>query len=268
MLVRKPAVSPELERVAAPMHGKSGSGVDLPRQPQDANNNFIHSNLPGISAKTDAESNGNTQNQSGESGRNMNRQVMVQSDQAAALQTEDTPLIFSLNQDTTSGLVRPGHETTTSLALHLPSGLTVPHEEIINQVVDRFTFNRRLESGTVTLKLHPAELGELRMELKVEQDNIKAHITTQNPQVQDILDRNLPRLREALAQQGMNLEHMQVTVAADDGSNNQFFQENFSRQQFQRPSRPASDQVTFSLHEEEEEEDRRLNEEQNLSVLI
>ena len=271
VLTRQPvltAVAPELEQVAAPPgHGKSGSGVDIPKQPQDTNNNFIHSNLPGVSAKNDTA--GNTQQQTGDSEKNSGGESLAQTGQPTVLPTgQDTPLIFSLHQDTTTGLVRPDQQTTTSLVLHLPSGLEVPHNEIVNQVVDHFTLNRRLESGSITLRLHPAELGELRMEIKVEQDNIKAHITTQNPQVQDILDRNLPRLREALAQQGMNLEHMQVTVTADDGGNNQLFQEHFGQQQFQRPSHSNGDNLSFSLHEEEEPVEKRRNEEQNLSVLV
>jgi flagellar hook-length control protein FliK len=263
-------VSPELEQVAAPIHGKSGSGVEIPRQPQDINSNFIHSNLPGVSTKTTTDTNTSSQQQTGQEGQQPAQDsASANGPQSSVMQTgQETPPVFSLDQAGSSGLIRPGQETTTSLTLHLPSGTEVPHSRIVDQVVDRFTVNRKLETGTITLRLHPAELGELRMEIKVEQDNIKAHITTQNPQVQDILDRNLPRLREALAQQGMNLEHMQVTVAADDDSNNQLFQEHFGQQQFQRPSQSSNDHITFSLHEEDEEKERRLDGEQNLSVLI
>ncbi|HHD64236.1 MAG TPA: flagellar hook-length control protein FliK, partial [Desulfobulbaceae bacterium] len=216
VLLREPVlttVSPELEQVAAPAHGKSGSGVEVPRQPQDINSNFIHSNLPGVSTKTNTDTNTGSQQQAGQDGQPLAQDsASANGPQSPVMQTgQETPPVFSPDQAGSSGLIRSGQETTTSLSLHLPSGIEIPHSRIVDQVVDRFTLNRKLETGTITLRLHPAELGELRMEIKVEQDNIKAHITTQNPQVQDILDRNLPRLREALAQQGMNLEHMQVT---------------------------------------------------------
>ncbi len=46
------------------------------------------------------------------------------------------------------------------------------------------------------------------MEIKVEQDNIKAHIIAQNPQAQEMIDRHPPRLREALELQGLNLQQI------------------------------------------------------------
>ena len=262
-------VSPEVEKIATPAQAKHGSGIDFPSQPRDANSNYIHSNLPGVNVKTEGESNSNknAQQQNGEGQKNMARETLTQAEHAAAAKSgHDTPLIFSLDQERAPGLMPQG--LTNSTSLKLPSGTEVPHSQIINQVIDRFTLNRTLESGNITLKLHPAELGELRMEIRVEQDNIKAHITTQNPQVQEILDRHLPRLREALEQQGLNLEQMTVTVGADDGSNSQLFQEHFGSRQPQRSPRSNSDQVAFSLDQESLNEEEIADGQQNLSVLI
>ena len=263
-------VSPEVEKVAAPAQAKHGSGIDFPSQPRDANSNYIHSNLPGVNVKTESESsNKNAQQQNGEGQKNMAKDAIAQAENVAGAKPgQDTPLIFSLDQDRAQSLMSQGQTATSSLMLKLPSGTEVPHSQIINQVIDRFTLNRTLESGNITLKLHPAELGELRMEIKVEQDNIKAHITTQNPQVQEILDRHLPRLREALEQQGLNLEQMTVTVGADDGSNSQLFQEHFGSRQPGRSPQSNSDQVAFSLDEEALNEEKIVDGQQNLSVLI
>jgi len=262
-------VSPEVEKIATPAQAKHGSGIDFPSQPRDANSNYIHSNLPGVNVKTEGESNSNknAQQQNGEGQKNMARETLTQAEHAAAAKPgQDTPLIFSMDQERAPGLMPQG--LTNSTSLKLPSGTEVPHSRIINQVIDRFTLNRTLESGNITLKLHPAELGELRMEIRVEQDNIKAHITTQNPQVQEILNHHLPRLREALEQQGQNLEQMTVTVGADDGSNSQLFQEHFGSQQPQRSPRSNSDQVAFSLDQESLNEEEIADGQQNLSVLI
>ena len=261
-------VSPEVEKVAAPAQKKHGSGIDFPSQPRDANSNYIHSNLPGVNVKAESESsNTNAQQQNGEGRKNTAKGTVSQAEHAAAKSSQDTPLIFSLDQERASGLMSQGQTHSTSLMLKLPSGTEVPQNQVMNQVIDRFTLNRTLESGNITLKLYPEELGELRMEIKVEQDNIKAHITTQNPQVQEILDRHLPRLREALEQQGLNLEQMTVTVDKDDGSNSQLFQEHFGSRQSGRSPRP-SDQAAFSLDQEAPGEAETIDGKQNLSVLI
>ncbi len=142
-------------------------------------------------------------------------------------QEKDPGLIFTLSQS--NGEAVSSSQTTDpapASGVKLPSGIMVPENHIVGQVVERFSMNQRLETGTVTLRLHPQELGELRMEIKVEQDNIKAHITTQNPQVQEILEKNIPRLRAVLEQQGMNLEQMEVSIAASDQNDSMPFQEN------------------------------------------
>jgi flagellar hook-length control protein FliK len=131
---------------------------------------------------------------------------------------------------------------TESAMLRLPSGLFVPHGTVIDQVIAHFSTNSRLESGSVSLQLHPRELGALRLEIKVEQDNIKAHITVQNPQAQELIDRHLPRLREALEQQGLHLQQVEVTVATEDNTNGRRFQGN--PQQDQAAGRSLRNRLT------------------------
>ncbi len=262
--------SAEFTELAAPSRAKSGSGIQLPSQRQDANSNFIHSNLPSVGSKTDGNENKGMQQQNDSGQKTMPQEILAHVEQATTAKAgQETPLVFSLQQESTSVTSPQSQAAATSPMLRLPSGTEVPHNQIVNQVIDRFTLNRTLESGSITMKLHPQELGELRMEIKIEQDNIKAHITTQNPQVQEILDRHLPRLREALEAQGLNLEQMQVSVASDSNSNTQQFQEHFNRQQTARPQRTNDNDISFSLEEEiAAEEQNSSGNHQNLSVHI
>jgi flagellar hook-length control protein FliK len=266
--------TPEVARATTSRLGRSSSGIDInANQRQDANSQFIHSNLPGFTAKTDAEGNSNTsQQQTGNGQTNLTGDNMAQAEQAVTAKAgSDTPLIFSLDQVRAPGLAQQSQSTSASQMLRLPSGTEVPHAQIVDQVIDRFTMNRTLKSGAIALRLHPAELGELRMEIKVEQDNIKAHITTQNPQVQEILDRHLPKLRAALEQQGLHLDQMEVTVGADD-SNSQLFQEHFNQQQAKPSLRSNKDQAVFSLDTagdvDEDENENTSEQQQNLNVLV
>ena len=253
----------------APAHGTPGTGLEAPATHQDANSSYIHSNLPGVTTKTDSDTAAGNKQQAGQGDQGAAKNSMQTQDlQMETNQNgQDVPLVFSLDQAGAHSDRVAGQGNAGSLSLHLPSGIEIPHSQIVDQVTGHFAVNRNLESGAVTIRLHPAELGELRMEIKVEQDNIKAHITAQNPQVQDILDRNLPRLREALQQQGMNLEHMQVSVATD-GGNSQLFQEQFNQRQFENPGRSNRTRVSFSLPEEDQDGPLPVDPEQNLSVHI
>jgi len=164
---------------------------------------------------------------------------------APAVGQETPPLTFT-HQPITGP--QTSNSATPASSFQLPSGLIVPEGTVVDQMIAHFSVNRQIESGTVNLRLSPQELGELRLEIKVEQDNIKAHFIAQSPQAQEMLDRHLPRLREALQQQGLHLQQVEVTIAAHDHTGNERFRENGAWQQ-PNPSahRTASDQPAFAL---------------------
>jgi len=262
-------VTPEVAEQVTPGRGTSGATLEGAHQPRDTNSNYIHSNLPGISTTVkEANDKAGGFQQDGQPLNQNSAESTPQGQSANALPGQDTPLIFSLDQAGVQAGMQSGQQISQAATLRLPSGTEVPHSQIANQVNDHFSMGRNLESGSVVLRLHPAELGELRMEIKVEQDNIKAHITTHNPQVQDILDRNIPRLREVLEQQGMNLEHMQVSVAADQQGSDQLFQEQFDQQQFGGNFRRGSNHIEFAMSEDEAEIPIHATDDQQLSVHV
>ncbi len=251
--------APEIgDMMAETRPASSGNVVALTGQRQDAATSFMQSHLPTGVIETLGQED-HTQF-TGENSRDEQaslyaRQEGVQTGHGAA--NGETPLIFSLDQ---SGALAP--HTSSSLAgptapsLHLSNGVEIPASHIINQVAGHFSGQRHLESGTVNLRLHPAELGELRMEIKVEQDNIRAHIVAQNPQVQELLEHHLPRLRQALNQQGLNLEQMQVTLATDDRAS-QFSHERDRREPFHQPAPQRPARPILGITEETQEEQSR-----------
>ena len=144
------------------------------------------------------------------------------------LAPDEQPLFFA-HQREAAAPTAAGAAGGESAGLRLPSGLIVPDSTVMDQMLTHLSLQRRLASSTVHLRLNPQELGELRMEIKVEQDNIKAHIIAQNPQAQEMIDRHLPRLREALEQQGLHLQQVSVTLAGGDHTDSQRFHDNFNR---------------------------------------
>lgn len=119
-------------------------------------------------------------------------------------------------------------ETGAGPALRLPSGAFVPESHLLHQVVERLSLRNQGDRSQMTLRLHPEELGELRLELVMEKGVLKAQIQAQNPQVQEVLERNLFRLRDALEQQGLTLEQFDVSLGARQQGESS---EQFARQQ-------------------------------------
>lgn len=63
---------------------------------------------------------------------------------------------------------------------------------------------------SVALRLHPAELGSLMMQMKVEDGAAQLSIQSGNAQVRQALEQALPQLRDALANQGIDLGQTHV----------------------------------------------------------
>lgn len=255
--------------------GSTGDG-----QPIDIENNYIRANLPNKTASnTSEEGSGQSQNTPFQAkqeetvvpkgptteGLTTTEQIILQKG-VTNPGPESQPLVFAHHrfgeQNALSGT------TSASTSFSLPSGSTVPETTVVDQMIAHFSMNRRLETGTVNLKLYPQELGELRMEIKVTQDNVKAHIIAQNPQAQEMIDRHLPRLREALEQQGLHLQQVEVTLAAQDNATDGRFQESNAWQQpSSSPQRTVADQPVFTLETEESADDDN-SVSSTLSVLV
>lgn len=72
----------------------------------------------------------------------------------------------------------------------------------------QFLLNRKLD--TVEIRLDPPELGNLQIKLHLNQDQAQVGIVVQNSHARELLEQTLPRLREMLAQQGIQLGQTQV----------------------------------------------------------
>ncbi len=100
--------------------------------------------------------------------------------------------------------------TPTSPQLNL-----IRDQEVINQIVERFNLHSRQQTSRLSLQLHPAELGELKIDLIVKGDALKANIYTQTQRAGEIIDRNLSRLREILQDQGISVDELVVSFKSE-----------------------------------------------------
>ncbi|MGL4679061.1 MAG: flagellar hook-length control protein FliK, partial [Plesiomonas shigelloides] len=92
-----------------------------------------------------------------------------------------------------------------------PTPLPLRHPEQSAQALQeqvQFLLNRKLD--TVEIRLDPPELGNLQIKLHLNQDQAQVGIVVQNSHARELLEQTLPRLREMLAQQGIQLGQTQV----------------------------------------------------------
>jgi len=98
------------------------------------------------------------------------------------------------------------------------AGSGIFENRIIDQVIQQVSIRSNPKQSSISIRLHPEELGHLKMELVVNNETIKAHIHVQTQQVQDILEKNMARLREGFEQQGLVLDEIQVSVNSESKS--------------------------------------------------
>lgn len=112
---------------------------------------------------------------------------------------------------------------TATIATSQASTLLSPQfteDSIVNQVVQKFRVNRIVNDSKLTLKLHPAELGDLKIDIQVKDNTVHASIVARSVTVQEIIEKHTPRLREILQEQGLTLD--KLTIRVEDDSAKQF----------------------------------------------
>ncbi len=90
----------------------------------------------------------------------------------------------------------------------LPLQLT---KELANeQVAEKVQMMMSKNLKNLDIRLDPPELGRMQIRMTMNNDLANVHFTVSNPQARDLIEQTLPRLREMLAQQGMQLADSSV----------------------------------------------------------
>ncbi|PKG39852.1 flagellar hook-length control protein FliK [Psychromonas sp. Urea-02u-13] len=105
-----------------------------------------------------------------------------------------------------------------STALQQPLELQAKHASAM--VGERILMMLSQGKQEVTIRLDPSELGTMHIKLQVQQDQLQVAIQTQVGQSREIIEQNLPRLREQLAQQGINLAEASVEQQSNQQQSN------------------------------------------------
>jgi flagellar hook-length control protein FliK len=98
--------------------------------------------------------------------------------------------------------------------------------------------------GQVRLRLHPPELGSLQMSLRIEGNTVFAEMKVETTAARDALMKNLPVLKDRLAEQGMQVQNFDVQTDSNfDGGNSQGGSFSTNSQGSQSGNDPSSDRA-------------------------
>jgi flagellar hook-length control protein FliK len=102
-----------------------------------------------------------------------------------------------------------------NLAMSVPPG----HPGWAGEMTQKVAWIARDGGHTAHIRLDPPELGSLTVKISVDSDsNTQVSFVAATPQARDLLEGQMARLREMLAQQGMDLSRADVDVSQQDTS--------------------------------------------------
>ena len=136
-------------------------------------------------------------------------------------QGTDTLSEFYINAVSTKQKAEP--ETNFTSTLSQINNSTKPFESLGSDTADNIVQKAKLfmEGGKseIKLQLNPPELGILKLEMAVENDNLEVKITVERSAVKDIIEKDIPRLRELISNADIDVGKLDVSLQENEGEN-------------------------------------------------
>ncbi len=154
-----------------------------------------------IEEVSDSSTNTNSQNQNYTSAQDEVIKLQIQNSD-----TENTtPITFTFDKTTVkniSAVNKPIQLEGMAKELNV--------NDILNQIGSKFEQLKDGSTTKITMTLRPNDLGRVTIELLSNANGISTNIIAQNSQVKELLDKNIDILKQQLAQQGINVQNVQV----------------------------------------------------------
>ncbi|MCP4343727.1 MAG: hypothetical protein GY799_33855 [Desulfobulbaceae bacterium] len=204
-----------------------------------------------INVQNSADNNQNSQgNQKGDELSQQTTNPTSQSGAPSAAEPTNTfSQVSAIVQEATS---QPVHEPAKPIML--PSGTLVYEDEVIQQLSQKFQISSKQMDSRINLKLHPAELGELKIDLSLKEGSIRANVVAQSQQTLEILEKNIPKLKTLLESQGFTVDEISVTAESESvGEFDLFDRQLFSHNDYTPTPHKESrdDEAIFTLDDSE-----------------
>lgn len=101
--------------------------------------------------------------------------------------------------------------------------------DLLHQVINKIRISHQMRDSKVTMKLHPAELGNLKINIQLKEGVISANVVAQSQQVQDVLERNMHRLRTLMEEQGLKISEITIELDNDPTDGRNLFQDHLAQ---------------------------------------
>tara|TARA_R100000005_G_scaffold84289_2_gene52358 strand:+ start:11069 stop:12397 length:1329 start_codon:yes stop_codon:yes gene_type:complete len=106
-----------------------------------------------------------------------------------------------------------------------PAQLAMTHApqdpEFTGELANRLQVFARNGGHEATLQLHPADLGRLQVSISTDGDQARVLFVADSAAARDAIEQSLPRLREMLAQSGLQLAHSDVSSQSQGSGDSQ-----------------------------------------------
>lgn len=110
-------------------------------------------------------------------------------------------------------------------------------ETILPQVIRGVASLVRAGGAEMRIQLQPADLGEIELRVRTAEAMVRGEMMVQNPEVKQLLEQHMDRLRAALAEEGLELQGFNVNV----GDQSRFAREGEDQQERDRRQQGAND---------------------------
>ena len=91
---------------------------------------------------------------------------------------------------------------------------TATADQIMEQVSDSLRMTMKEDVTEMEMQLHPASLGNVRVQVAAKDGVITASFTTENQQVKEVLEAQIIQLKDQMNEQGIKIEAVEVTVSS------------------------------------------------------
>lgn len=135
-----------------------------------------------------------------------NKAEIVTADLTKTVQTVSAPLSNTLASDLSKA---PAESLSTQHEVFTPVGKKQWGAEFSQRV--SLMVNNAQQQQVAELRLNPAHLGPVSVRLQLDDDKASISFVTHQPAVKEAIESSLPKLREQLEQQGLELAHADVS---------------------------------------------------------
>ncbi|NUZ09562.1 flagellar hook-length control protein FliK [Pseudoalteromonas sp. McH1-7] len=102
-------------------------------------------------------------------------------------------------------------QTKPATDANLQQAINIARQDAAKELHQRVGMMLNLNNKEAEIRLDPPELGAMQIRIKSDAEQAQVNIVVQNQQAKELLEQSMPRLREMLAEQGIELGDSQIS---------------------------------------------------------